>query len=89
MTVLRRRQPQLPRPYKMWLYPLPSLVALAGWIYIYKSAGTRPIVLSLVWLAAGVVAYLVWARLERIWPFGPKEISEPFAEPGGTEPQAA
>jgi hypothetical protein len=46
-------------------------------------------VLSLVWLAAGVVAYLVWARLERIWPFGPKEISEPFAEPGGAEPQAA
>ncbi|HEU5029915.1 MAG TPA: APC family permease [Spirillospora sp.] len=89
LTVLRRRQPELPRPYRMWLYPLPSLVALAGWIYIYKSAGTRPIVLSLVWLAAGVVAYLVWARLERIWPFGPKEISEPFAEPGGAEPQAA
>ncbi|MEU6749562.1 APC family permease [Spirillospora sp. NPDC046719] len=88
LTVLRRRQPDLPRPYRMWLYPLPSLVALAGWIYIYKSAGTRPIVLSLVWLAAGVVAYLVWARLERIWPFGPKEISEPFAEPGA-EPQAA
>lgn len=89
LTVLRRRQPDLPRPYRMWLYPLPSLVALAGWIYIYKSAGTRPIVLSLVWLAAGVVAYLVWARLERIWPFGPKEIGEPFAEPGGAEPQAA
>ncbi|WP_433153829.1 APC family permease [Actinomadura nitritigenes] len=88
LTVLRRRQPDLPRPYRMWLYPLPSLVALAGWIYIYKSAGTRPIVLSLVWLAAGVVAYLIWARLERIWPFGPKEISEPFAEPGA-EPQAA
>lgn len=88
LTVLRRRQPDLPRPYRMWLYPLPSLVALAGWIYIYKSAGTRPIVLSLIWLAAGVVAYLVWARLERIWPFGPKEISEPFAEPGA-EPQAA
>ncbi|WP_433251018.1 APC family permease [Actinomadura nitritigenes] len=88
LTVLRRRQPDLPRPYRMWLYPLPSLVALAGWIYIYKSAGTRPIVLSLVWLAAGVVAYLIWARLERTWPFGPKEISEPFAEPGA-EPQAA
>ncbi|KAB2387985.1 APC family permease [Actinomadura montaniterrae] len=89
LTVLRRRQPDLPRPYRMWLYPLPSLVALAGWIYIYKSAGTKPIVLSLVWLAAGVVAYLVWARLERIWPFGPKEISEPFTEPGGAEPQPA
>ncbi|MBO2458392.1 APC family permease [Actinomadura violacea] len=89
LTVLRRRQPDLPRPYRMWLYPLPSLVALAGWIYIYKSAGTRPILLSLAWLAAGVVAYLVWARVERIWPFGPKEVREHFAEPGGAEPQAA
>lgn len=84
LTVLRRRQPNLPRPYKMWLYPLPSLVALAGWVYIYKSAGGRQIVLSICWLAAGTIAYLIWARLERIWPFGPTEIKETFAEP--TEP---
>src|SRR6266545_1013604 len=81
LTVLRRRQPNLPRPYKMWLYPFPSLVALAGWIYIYKSAGTQQIILSLCWLAAGTIAYLIWARLENIWPFGPKEITEAFAEP--------
>jgi amino acid transporter len=80
LTVLRRRQPNLPRPYKMWLYPLPSLVALAGWIYIYKSAGTKPILLSLIWLTAGIIAYLIWARIEKTWPFGPKEIREAFVE---------
>ncbi len=80
VTVLRRRQPNLPRPYKMWLYPLPSVVAMVGWLYIYKSAGTKPILLSLAWLAAGVVAFLIWARAERTWPFGPKEIREPFLE---------
>jgi amino acid transporter len=78
LTVLRRRQPGLPRPYRMWLYPLPSIVALAGWVYIYKSAGTKPILLSLAWLAAGIVAFLIWARAERTWPFGPKEIKESF-----------
>ena len=40
LTVLRREQPDLERPYKMWLYPLPSLIALVGWGYIYISAGT-------------------------------------------------
>jgi amino acid transporter len=80
VTVLRRRQPNLRRPYRMWLYPLPSVIALAGWIYIYKSAGTKPILLSLAWLAAGVVAFLIWARAERTWPFGPKEIRESFVE---------
>lgn len=78
LTVLRRRQPELPRPYRMWLYPLPSVIALAGWVYIYKSAGTTPILLSLAWLAAGAVAFLIWARAERTWPFGPKEIRESF-----------
>ncbi|MDN3358890.1 APC family permease [Actinomadura sp. DC4] len=80
VTVLRKRQPNLRRPYKMWLYPLPSIVALVGWIYIYKSAGLKPILLSLVWLVAGGIAFLIWARAERTWPFGPKEIREAFVE---------
>jgi amino acid transporter len=83
VTVLRIRQPNLPRPYKMWLYPLPSLVALAGWIYIYQAAGLKPILLSVAWLAAGVIAYLAWARAERAWPFGREEIHEAFAEHPG------
>jgi amino acid transporter len=78
VTVLRRRQPELPRPYRMWLYPLPSIVALGGWVYIYYSAGLTMILLSLAWMAAGAVAFLIWARAERTWPFGPKEIREPF-----------
>jgi hypothetical protein len=61
---------RLHRPYRQWLYPLPSL---AGWIYVYASAGRVPIELSVAWVAAGVLAYLVWARVTRVWPFGPKE----------------
>jgi amino acid transporter len=71
LAVLRRREPGLPRPYRQWLSPLPSLAALAGWIYVYASAGRVPIELSLAWVAAGIVAYLVWARVTRGWPFGP------------------
>jgi amino acid transporter len=35
VTLLRRRAPEMPRPYRMWLYPLPSLVALLGWVFIF------------------------------------------------------
>jgi amino acid transporter len=81
LTVLRQRQPNLNRPYRMWLYPLPSIIALVGWIYVYYASGWGPIVLSLVWVAAGVVAYLLWARfVEHTWPFGPKEIKEEYLE---------
>jgi len=80
LTVLRRRQPELRRPYRQWLYPVPSLVALAGWTYVYVSAGRTPIIFSIVVLAAGVAAFLVWARIEREWPFGPKHVREAFLE---------
>jgi amino acid transporter len=82
LVVLRRRQPDLPRPYRQWLYPVPSVLALLGWLYVYVSADTgqgslpwilRPIQLSLVWLLVGIGTFLVWAKVERTWPFEPNE----------------
>jgi amino acid transporter len=78
LTVLRHRQPGLYRPYKQWLYPLPSLAALAGWLYVYASATVTALIWSTVWLAAGVLAYLAWARYHHDWPFGPRQIREAF-----------
>ncbi|MFJ9116951.1 APC family permease [Streptomyces sp. NPDC102394] len=83
LTVLRKRQPTLRRPYRMWLYPLPSIVAFVGWCVIYgyadkNSPGRHPIEWSLAWLALGGVAYVLWARFEKVWPFGPKEITEEY-----------
>jgi amino acid transporter len=81
LTVLRRRQPNLRRPYRMWLYPLPSLIALLGWAYVYYSSGPVPILFSLARVVVGGVAYLLWARfVEHTWPFGPKEIKEEYLE---------
>jgi fructoselysine transporter len=83
LTVLRRRQPDLRRPYKMWLYPLPSIVAGLGWLIIYGYAdknapGLHPIELSLLWVAVGAGAFALWARSKREWPFGPKHIEERY-----------
>ncbi|MBK3644303.1 APC family permease [Streptomyces sp. MBT33] len=94
LTVLRKRQPTLRRPYRMWLYPLPSIVAFVGWCVIYgyadkNSPGRHPIEWSLAWLALGCVAYLLWARFEKVWPFGPKEITEEYLKADADEPDAA
>jgi amino acid transporter len=85
IVVLRRRQPELRRPYRQWLYPVPTLIALVGWVYIYVSADWLSIGLSLGWIAVGALAYLGYAKAERTWPFGPKEIKEAFA----TDPEGA
>jgi fructoselysine transporter len=96
LTVLRKRQQALVRPYRMWLYPLPSIVAFVGWCVIYgyadkNSPGRHPIEWSLAWLALGCVAFVLWARFEKVWPFGPKEISEEYLTPAAadTEPAGA
>jgi amino acid transporter len=89
LTILRRKQPGLKRPYKQWLYPVPSIIALAGWIYIFQGAGWSAIRIMLAWTGLGVVAFLIWAKIEHTWPFGPKVIREQFLEEQQAEPVQA
>jgi hypothetical protein len=53
----------------MWLYPLPCVAALVGWLYLYWSAEWLFIVVGLVTLQAGVVAFLLWTWRTKEWPF--------------------
>jgi len=53
-------------PYRMWLYPLPALLALSGWIYIFFSTGASAIKYGLVTLMAGACVYFI-GRV-RWWP---------------------
>jgi basic amino acid/polyamine antiporter, APA family len=62
VMILRKVQPDRPRPYRIWLYPLPCLVAVVGWLYLYASAGWLFIAIGLATLAAGLVAYVLWFR---------------------------
>jgi amino acid transporter len=81
IVVLRRRQPNLVRPYRQWLYPLPTIVAFIGWGYIYWSETWLLTGLSLGWILLGAIAFLIYAKAEHTWPFGPKEIKEAFINP--------
>src|SRR5213079_1930 len=38
VMLLRRCAPEMPRPYRIWFYPLPPLIALAGWLFLFVSA---------------------------------------------------
>jgi amino acid transporter len=72
VTLLRRRAPDMPRPYRMWLYPLPSLIALFGWLFIFVTTDMEVIALSLGGLVLGIVCFGVWSRRRRSWPFEAK-----------------
>jgi hypothetical protein len=53
----------------MWLYPLPSMVALAGWIFVITTSGWKYIGVGLGVIAVGIAAYLWRAHSAREWPF--------------------
>ncbi|HEY6516214.1 MAG TPA: amino acid permease [Steroidobacteraceae bacterium] len=66
--VLRRRRPDLPRPYRVWAYPLlPALFLLASLILIGNALVTDPrdTGITLLIIAVGLPAYAVWKWLER------------------------
>jgi amino acid transporter len=69
VALLRKNAPNLERPYRIWLYPVPSLIALVGWLFIYLTLDVRIILFSLVAMAIGVVSFLVWSFMTSRWPF--------------------
>jgi len=65
VMVLRRTQPELKRPFRVWLYPLPPLLAIAGFGYILVERANfqREILGAAVVIALGSAVYAVRERL--------------------------
>ena len=74
IILLRVRRPEMPRPFRVWLYPLPPLVALAGFLFILFSRpdASREFVYAGVIAASGSILYFTRAYRRREWPFAPQ-----------------
>ena len=71
VMVLRIRRPDMLRPFRMWLYPLPALLAVAGFAFILveRQNFLREIRYALVILVIGLVIYFARSWRRREWPF--------------------
>ena len=71
VIVLRIRRPEMPRPFRMWLYPLPALAAAAGFIFILfnRQNAMKEVRYAAVILLAGLTIYMVRAWRGKEWPF--------------------
>ena len=66
--VLRRRRPELPRPYRVWGYPfVPAIFLLASLLMVLNALYTDPrdTLITLVIIVTGVPVYWLWARHAR------------------------
>ena len=73
VSLLRRNEPALNRPYRIWLYPLPNLLALFGWIFVFATTDWTIIAFGLGTLVMGLLCFVLWSRQTSQWPFATAE----------------
>jgi len=71
VMILRKRRPEMPRPFRMWLYPVPALLAIAGFAFILVARKNflREIRYAMAILILGLAIYLLRSWNRREWPF--------------------
>jgi APA family basic amino acid/polyamine antiporter len=71
VILLRAREPERARPFRMWLYPLPPLLAAAGFVFVLVKRPNAVIELryGAAIAASGLLLYLIRARQRGEWPF--------------------
>jgi len=71
VMLLRRQRPELPRPFKMPLYPLPPLAAIAGFVFILVNRvnAVEGLALAAAIALSGSLIYVWRAKRLRQWPF--------------------
>jgi fructoselysine transporter len=69
VVLLRRRNGTRHLPWKMPLYPLPVVLAIAIWLFVFYSTGLGVIQYFGYVLGSGLVVYLIQAKYLKRWPF--------------------
>ncbi|HEU5350962.1 MAG TPA: APC family permease [Terracidiphilus sp.] len=71
VMVLRVKQPELKRPFRIPWYPLPPLLAMAGFIFVLVSRqeAWEGLAAAVGIACSGSLIYFVRARMLRQWPF--------------------
>ncbi|MCI0697139.1 APC family permease [candidate division KSB1 bacterium] len=69
VMLLRKHAPELKRPYRIWFYPVPNLIALVGWIFIFATSDWKLIAFGFGSLALGAIFFFLWSWKSERWPF--------------------
>src|SRR3954467_8587544 len=71
LIALRTREPNAPRPFRMWLYPLPALLSIVGFTFLLVSREnfSREIKIASVIALSGAMLFLIRAWNKSSWPF--------------------
>jgi len=69
VVLLRRRNGTKSLPFRMPLYPLPIILVVSIWLWIFYSTGSAFMLSGLIVITTGIIAFLIKAKKEVHWPF--------------------
>lgn len=78
LLILRSRRPDFPRPFRMYLYPIPAVLAMVGFLYILfmRPGFMKEIRYALVIIIVGLILYMIRSWRRREWPFSGRPAHE-------------
>jgi APA family basic amino acid/polyamine antiporter len=77
LLILRKTRPEMPRPFKMWLYPLPALLAIAGFVFVLFSRPNyqKELKYAAVLIVLGLIIYFIRSYFRKEFPFASSSAS--------------
>ncbi len=76
VILLRKRKGTATLPYKMPLYPLPVILAIAMWLFVFCATGLTIILSFLIVFGSGLMVYFIYAKLQHKWPYPQKDFPD-------------
>ena len=77
LLLLRRKKNEIEFPYRMPLFPIPVILAIALWLFILVSTGSKLMLGGILVITIGLAVYFIKAKINKEWPFNV------FATPSG------
>ncbi len=68
VILLRRYRKDIAQPFTMWLYPVPALVSLGLWLYIFFTGPAAGMLFAAGFLLVAVAAYYLFVRGREFTP---------------------
>src|SRR5664279_1113958 len=69
LLLLHSKKSDIQFPYKMPLFPVPVILAIAMWIFILISTGSKLMTWGLLIIGLGTIVYFIKAKMKKEWPF--------------------
>lgn len=68
LFIIRSRDGASSMPWRMWLYPLPALLAVCAWVWVFMSATPQKQQVGIIAPIVGLIAFVLLAKFRGTWP---------------------